>query len=360
MVPPNEEYLAFRMKRWAFLQLPEITWRTEVIRRFRIPFLHVKDLWNPNASKYKHLSQSDRNELFDVSKSLIVQHVDIGVGCAIKRDDFMGLSSHEQRSRIGTDYTIGVTYCLNVMRQYLGSSARRTTLSVFLENGHRNTRQAISILKSERDRQQSSFDVFMKTDEGATIWRDPDRDDLGIKLGVVDTGNKATMPPLQAADLIAFGVLSAPQNELLWDTLRSFGASFPLLVYEPSAESLHKAMRQMEESGANARHSRRRFDSVLREIKRKGGTVKKVDTDTYILDGSEIASAESSVLNRLGLSEDDMTLSNIGQSVPPEAVLRIQCTRCLKVFTLRGFSQHMELFVCPECGQRHVQPKPIM
>ena len=315
----------------------------------------MTEICQPKGSRYAHLSQSHTEEMLEIAKALIVEYVDVGVGCVINRSDYARILSEKQRSQHGTDYTLGVKYCVNAIREHLGAAARGTTVSVFLEGGHRNTRQAIKSLKAERVRQQSSFDSAMRTENGAVIWRNPDRDSLGITLGIVDTGTKESMVPLQAADLLAFCVFNDDQKRFL-DMLAYFGERFPLLIYKLSTDSLRGLATQFQQAEVHARNQRRRTDTVLREIKKMGGSIRKVENWGQVIDFEEAVKAESQIIRDLGLSPPKRPFASLGEDIPPNGVVVIKCAHCERVYTLRGFSKRLDLFVCPDCGNHMHAP----
>src|SRR5437016_4923000 len=88
--------LVSHIDRWArFAQL----WQQEIIERYRVPFLHMKDLWNPEAAPYRHLTKEQPDEIFLAAKSLIRDHVEFGVGCVINRADLKAVTTPSQRGK---------------------------------------------------------------------------------------------------------------------------------------------------------------------------------------------------------------------------------------------------------------------
>lgn len=319
-------------------------WKTEILEKFGIPFLHVTELWNPLASLYKHLSAEHRDAVFEGGIALIESHVDMGVACVINRNDFAELVTQSDRGKFGTDYTFGVRYCLTVVARNLQSAAGKT-MSVFLEDGHRNTGQAIEFLLQERSRQQIAFDMIVKYKDRVIVWRDPAHDSLGIELGVVDTGTKRDKLPLQAADILAFSLLHE-DKERYWNAISRFGSNFPLLVHQPSRKSLEDNFIALKQEEARVRKLQRRFNSVARQMKSNGQRFNK-EGITWEGRIDEAIATENEVIETLGL-EDASRLLKSPEQFSAEDGVTITCSTCQIKYEFHGASSQRG-FRCPSC-----------
>jgi uncharacterized protein DUF3800 len=332
-------------------------WQREITERYRIPFLHATELWNPNATVYKHLTRQQHDEIFLTAKSLICDHALMGVACVINQSEFNEISTSAQRSKFGTDYTIGVRLCVTDISEYCASLPGRPTISMFLENGHRNTSQAINLLKQARQTHQQAFDSILRSKDRFIVWRDPARDSLGFDIGVIDTGTKANSAPLQAADLLAFSILN--DHEIRFqDTLNEFGSSFPVLINYMSRGDLGEILLVLDKEETNRRQQRRRYASVIREMKNSARDVEKHNTGGYFVNFDDLAEAENRVINRFG-EETSTRLLNKGDATKPPSIdteIDVQCANCKTLFTLRGFSRHQS-FGCPICLERIPLPE---
>ena len=337
-----------RIDRWTrFAQL----WRRDITERYNVRFVHMKDLWNPKAAAYRHLGREQPDEIFLAARTLIRDHVEVGIACVINQDDFNAVSTPSQRGVFGTAYTVGVRYCVTVIADYF-RSLPDASVSVFLEDGHRNTNQVMDLLKQARQGQEQAYDSILRDKERFIVWRDPERDSLGIKLGVIDTGTKSDKAPLQAADLLAFSVLNE-QDARFRDTLIEFGSEFPLVISHLSRAGLEETFRVLDEEEDERRRQRRRFASVIREMKNSNRDVKKHGPGGYFVNFNDLAGAESRVINRFGEGKLTRLLDQGDTAKPPSIDIEIdvQCSNCKTLFTLRGFSRHQS-FGCPICEER--------
>ena len=270
-------------------------WKVHVLEQFGIPHLHMKELGSKRSGSF-----SGVDDPVVIAKRIIAGFADLGVGCVINRHEFDSAVSKRERSEYGTAYTVGVMACLQIVKDFLNhklqGSARETTVGVILEDGHRNTRQAISILKSARDIQRQSWDVITRLEEGLAVWRNPERDVLEVKLGLVDSYPKGLMLPLQAADLLAHTLLRRA-NPYPSELLSDLEERMPIAVINPSIDSIKEAMANLDKHHTKVARRNRRSDAIIRDMREHGSEITVLDgTIKHNID--DFAEATSRVAKR--------------------------------------------------------------
>lgn len=253
-------------------------WKCEVQEQFKIPYFHMKELMDKRNYIYRHLSTQEKVRLFDTALTIIREHADFGVACRINPEEQAAITTSDERSFYGSAYTMAVYGCLWAIKDRLGEKVAGTTLDVFLEDGHRNTKQALGALQ-EAWRIQQGIDP--STLPFSSIWINQDsfedRKQRELQYGTVALGTKAQMRPLQAADLLAYGVLNisgepSPSEAFFTVVLNEIGSSAPIFIYDLTPEKIRKSLDthlEKIEEGTEVRNQ------IARAVGKVGGKVRR-------------------------------------------------------------------------------------
>ena len=164
-------------------------WNNRLIA-YGLPYFHMTDFMSPRSSLFRHLQGPKRTEMLRDLVALIRSHTMLGVSCSICPREYNSLTSTEFRGRYGAAYAMALSGCILTLGKVLfDHSIPVEELSVFMEDGHPNVRQAYELLLEHKTSSQGTGDN-------------------GLRLGSVGIGSKLNMAPLQAADLLAYCCLS--------------------------------------------------------------------------------------------------------------------------------------------------------
>jgi len=247
--------------RWAHFAT---AWQRDIVEAFHVPYIHMKTLYKSvSHGLYKDLTTSEKAAMFAAAVSLIREHADFGVSCSVNMGEYLSITTRDERSWYGTAYTVGVMGCLSAIKDKLGQKMPDTTLSVYLEDGHRNTDQAIEIL-IERRRFQEGVSLSALSPDTVIMELPVEdcEDEPQLRLGTVAPQSKAQMSPLQAADILAYGMLNV-SHPLFRLVLSQINESTPIYDYYLTAESIRTAIDKRKAKDLNARESWNKVARVL-------------------------------------------------------------------------------------------------
>jgi hypothetical protein len=189
-VAEAEEWAAFS-KAW-----------TQTLQTYQLSHFHAKEIRSRDARLFRHLSLDERRELLSGLCSLISQHVLLGVAGYMRPYDYEGATTQEVRSRMGSTYG-ALTYLLlmKLSGVLLNPSGTPDRVNIFLEAGHRNSREAVGQIAHYK----ASTEPVRESIDGVTdiIDLNPLRTSF-MRIGDYGLLRKKEAPPLQAADLLAY------------------------------------------------------------------------------------------------------------------------------------------------------------
>jgi hypothetical protein len=247
-------------------------WRVEVQEQFRIPYLHMQALMSERSSIYGHLSTQEKVQLFETALVIIEAQADFAVSCSIDPQEHLAITTQDERSFYGSAYTLAVMGCLSAINRHLGDKVAETTLNIYLEDGHRNTGQAIEILQEEWRIQQGPEILGLPTTSVVAAGLPPEAlPRPGVRLGTVAPGTKSQMNPLQAADLLAYGVLNF-SHPLFKVALSRINATVPILAYHASPEDVRSSLDKHQKGRQMVAEAR---NQVARVIGTVGGKIRR-------------------------------------------------------------------------------------
>lgn len=148
----------------------------------KVPYFHAQELWNRQAKIYKHLSRSKRKEFLDRVLRHSGKYVDWGFTVYVDPDEYVKETTQRFRSQWGSPYGFLIQMvCLTLYLKLRQLGRQAETVNVLIEDGHRNSGQAIQLIKEMSER-ETSF----------------------IRVGNYGLGKKAGNPILQSADALAY------------------------------------------------------------------------------------------------------------------------------------------------------------
>jgi hypothetical protein len=256
-------------------------WKVELQDEFEIPYLHMKELMDKRSRIYRHLSEPRKVQLFEIALTIIRDHADFGIVCRINPEEHVTITTPDERIFHGSAYTVAVYGCIQGIKVHLGEKVAGTTLNIFLEDGHRNANQALGNLLETWRAQQGIDPSSLSSD---AMWINQESFELQkrteLQYGTIALGTKTQMMPLQAADLLAYGVLNIsgvpdPQEPdlrkvVFTEALNVIGSRAPIFVYDLSPEKIREGLdthRKKLEMETEIRHQ------IARTVGTVGGKV---------------------------------------------------------------------------------------
>jgi hypothetical protein len=148
-----------------------------------VDFFHAKEHWNKKSKAYHGLSMTKRKSLLKSLAPHIGKYAGLSIGVEIDLRDFEARATPRFKNTFGSAYAFGIHLMLVVLRLHLeAKKATHEGINILIEEGHKNSRQAIDQIVSWKSRPGT---VLKITSEGL--------------------GNKRDNPILQAADMVAYG-----------------------------------------------------------------------------------------------------------------------------------------------------------
>lgn len=118
-------------------------WQAKVLDKYSLPYFHATDLRNADKRLYRHLSLAERHLLISTVSDVIATHIEAGFGVCLRPSDWEKLTNKAERTRWGGAYEFCVHFLMPVFSEHLASTER---VNVFLEDGHKNTKAALSAI----------------------------------------------------------------------------------------------------------------------------------------------------------------------------------------------------------------------
>jgi hypothetical protein len=181
----------------------------EITDFFDVPYFHMTTFCSAHAKIYRHLSDTRKVEFLGTILHAIREHAIAGIFSVVLPAEYESLTTPEYRSRNGSAYALCVNGCMVGLWEFLTNQSKRSeTVSIFLEDGHRNSLEAIEQIRGYKD---STDPVDLSGYEIIEGEIDPLRGP-GLKVGSYGLGRKSAMRPLWAADLLAYCIHGSIMN----------------------------------------------------------------------------------------------------------------------------------------------------
>lgn len=153
------------------------------LAKFGVDYFHAKDHWNKSATCYHRISIKKREKLLAELVGHMAKYCTATIGLEVDLDDFEKSVTPRFKNSFGSAYGFGVNLLLTMTRLHLGNLGdTHQSINILIEDGHRNSKQAIELISKFKDRP-------------GTI----------LKVASHGLGEKKGHPILQAADLTAYG-----------------------------------------------------------------------------------------------------------------------------------------------------------
>ena len=152
-----------------------------------VPFFHSKDYGNYSSGVFTEagLDRNERQDLLKDLTSFVHAYLIVGITARVSRSLYEKCTDQALRSRYGAAYSFLIDMCLLTSYNVMTDLRIRPEVNILIEDGHRNSAQAVAILQEVKKVPQ---------------------DQLGIdlKMLTVGLGSKQDHPILQAADMVAY------------------------------------------------------------------------------------------------------------------------------------------------------------
>jgi len=169
---------------------------------FKIETFHMKELRNGNSKRYRHLSVNKRKEMLGCVLHAIREHTMYGIFDCLIPFEYESLSTPLFRSKFGSAYSLCVNGCILVMWDLLTGQSRKTeSISIFLEHGHKNAVEAMRVIGEYK---YSTDPLDLSQFESVVCREEDPLRGPGLKVATFGLGDKKSMRPLWAADVLAY------------------------------------------------------------------------------------------------------------------------------------------------------------
>ena len=250
---------------------------------FKIPYIHATELLNLKKRRlYGHLTANERSQLLGTLLSAIRDHAEFSLCSAVIPVEYNSITTPEWRARNGTAYSLCVSGVLIGLAEWLKRVSRQSHLvRIILEDGHAHSGEAVETVTGFKT---STDDLDLPT-----IGDQPTSSLL--KIGCL-LGTKATMPPLWAADLVAYCTYDqiirrdewcAEIMDTLEDRVPSFGVSW-------DEEKIKFFVAKSIEMESGRREWEAETHNLVKYLYREHGILARKHSRGVILDFSEMTS----------------------------------------------------------------------
>lgn len=158
-------------------------WNHE-LKEADLNFFHSIDFHKIHGGIFRHLNKEQREALLEKLSRLIRQRCEIGLSVWVDIEKYNDRTNQDFRSRWGTAYSHAIHMLVLIAYLYCKHRALGFDVNILIEGGHRNSDQALQIL---RDAQKTNGQPKAL-----------------LNILNVGTGDKKAHPILQAADMLAY------------------------------------------------------------------------------------------------------------------------------------------------------------
>lgn len=157
-------------------------WRA-FLRKHHLPYFHSKEFSDSLGGIFAGINRPKRERLLQNLVNLIRLRLRIGMTVRIDLSKYEETTSPEFRSRYGTAYSCAINVLLLGASLYMDVFKLGKDVNILVEDGHRNSRQALEILNDLKKSEPPQAPVRILT---------------------AALGSKRDHPILQAADMLAY------------------------------------------------------------------------------------------------------------------------------------------------------------
>lgn len=164
---------------------------------------HMKEFRNVTKGIYKHLAMAERLRLLDSLIAELKKHVLFGCLITLRPHDYVTIADQAFRNRYGSAHGMAtMLLLLQLHNNLLNPVCRPETIKIFLEGGHKNETDALQQMRDWKE----LTDPRPEECDGTPVTRTVpyyERTDM-LRIAAYGAGTKDQMPPLHAADLLAY------------------------------------------------------------------------------------------------------------------------------------------------------------
>lgn len=206
---------------------------------------HSIDLWNFTHGVFSEagLDRRAREELLKDLSKIIHRHLSFGVTARISKKLYADNTTEKFRSQQGSAYTFLLGNLLLAAFSCIQRLDMRAEVNIVIEEGHKNSAQAIGLLKKWKDTPIQSW--------------------LPLKILNYGLGAKADHPILQTADMLVYSKYQhiLQGDRAIYEALHHKGSS-----YHPEALTCNLSLIQDAQQGVQEFAERRRQEWLNKRI----------------------------------------------------------------------------------------------
>jgi hypothetical protein len=171
----------------------------KVLDEYDLPYFHFLEF------NKQHVSLEQRTQILSSLIKIITECVVLAVSSRISPSEYESLTTPNFRNKYGNAYSLGVMGCITDAGFRLkGRSYDYQELSVYLEQGHPNMNQALNLLRTFKVSYEEPDLSAFRPGHVTQLILDKDELQPFVKIGTIGMGDRHTMRPLQAADMLAY------------------------------------------------------------------------------------------------------------------------------------------------------------
>lgn len=230
-------------------------WQKE-LNKAGIPYFHSRDFSNYSGGIFRDLNQQKRERLLESLAQLARLRLEAGLTAKVSKKLFREMTDHKFRSKYATEYSFAIQMLVLFAYSYLERLGLGFDMNVLIEEGHRNSAQALQILEDVRTA--------------------PKADGLAhLNILSVGLGSKKDNPILQASDMLAYSEWqkTTSGDMVIYDALHIDWSKYKPQVFDCDACLIHIGV-----------ESAREYEALIKQVAhqeaRKGVLAAMVETSS--------------------------------------------------------------------------------
>jgi hypothetical protein len=189
----------------------------KVLDEHGLPYFHFLEF------NKQHLSFEQRTQILSSLIKIITECVILAVSSRISPSEYESLTTPNFRNKYGNAYSLGVMGCITDAGFRLKDrSYDYKELGVYLEQGHPNMNQALNLLGTFKGSYEKPDLSAFRPGHVTELILDKDAVEPFVRIGTIAMGDRHTMRPLQAADMLAYSARTSDKavSQLVLTQLR--------------------------------------------------------------------------------------------------------------------------------------------
>jgi hypothetical protein len=189
----------------------------KVLDEHGLPYFHFLEF------NKQHLSFEQRTQILGSLIKIITECVILAVSSRISPSEYESLTTPNFRNKYGNAYSLGVMGCITDAGFRLKDrSYDYQELGVYLEQGHPNMNQALNLLGTFKGSYEKPDLSAFRPGHVTELILDKDAVEPFVRIGTIAMGDRHTMRPLQAADMLAYSARTSDKavSQLVLKQLR--------------------------------------------------------------------------------------------------------------------------------------------